>query len=180
MQVNERPCEAPVRVFPAHPRRGVLAITVGRYRGRPSSVRERVVVSAAVHVVGVGRVPFTAPGASDSAVALGAQALRLALADAGLDGRAVQQVVAGCVDGGPLAGQRVLDEVGMTGIPIRHVSSRCATGSTALYLARQAVASGAVECALAVGFEPMKPGAAGLLVDYRSKPFDRVDLAASI
>lgn len=34
-----------------------------------------------------------------------------------------------------------------------------ATGSSALFLARQAVASGTVECALAVGFEQMKPGA---------------------
>ncbi len=41
------------------------------------------------------------------------------------------------------------------------MNNNCATGSSALFLARQAVESGAVECALALGFEEMKPGALG-------------------
>ena len=52
-------------------------------------------------------------------------------------------------------------KVGLTGIPVINVNNNCSTGSTALYLARQAVESGAVECALAVGFEEMRPGALG-------------------
>jgi acetyl-CoA acetyltransferase len=47
----------------------------------------------------------------------------------------------------------------MTGIPVLNVNNNCATGSSALYLARQAVQSGAVDCALAFGFEQMNPGA---------------------
>jgi acetyl-CoA acetyltransferase len=56
-------------------------------------------------------------------------------------------------------GQKALYRVGMTGIPVLNVNNNCATGSSALYLARQAVQSGVVDCALAVGFEQMNPGA---------------------
>lgn len=52
----------------------------------------------------------------------------------------------------------MLYKLGMTGIPITNVNNACATGSNALFLARQAVASGVVECALALGFEQMNPG----------------------
>ena len=47
----------------------------------------------------------------------------------------------------------------MTGIPVVNVNNNCATGSTALWLARNAVASGRVDVALAFGFEQMRPGA---------------------
>ena len=36
-----------------------------------------------------------------------------------------------------MKGQRVLYDIGMTGIPIHNVVNACATGSNALYLARQ-------------------------------------------
>jgi len=49
--------------------------------------------------------------------------------------------------------------VGLTGIPVVNVNNNCSTGSSALFLARQAVDSGAVDCALALGFEQMQPGA---------------------
>ena len=58
-------------------------------------------------------------------------------------------------------GQRALYQVGMTGIPIINVNNNCSTGSTALFLARQAIESGALDCVLALGFEQMKPGALG-------------------
>ncbi|EHP37423.1 lipid-transfer protein, partial [Cupriavidus basilensis OR16] len=45
------------------------------------------------------------------------------------------------------------------GIPVVNVNNNCSTGSSALFLARQLVESGAVDCALAVGFEQMNPGA---------------------
>jgi len=68
------------------------------------------------------------------------------------------------------AGQKVLYEVGMTGIPIFNVNNNCSTGSNALFLARQAVATGAVECALALGFEQMTPGALGMVFMDRPVP----------
>jgi sterol carrier protein 2 len=60
----------------------------------------------------------------------------------------------------------------MTGIPIFNVNNNCTTGSSALYLARQAVESGVVECALALGFEQMAPGALGLTFTDRPIPME--------
>ncbi|MFX1672364.1 lipid-transfer protein [Paraburkholderia sp. A2WS-5] len=110
-------------------------------------------------VAGVGMIPFKKPGTSETYDVMGATAIRQALADAGLDYADVQQAYAGYVYGDSTCGQKALYHVGMTGIPVINVNNNCATGSSALFLARQAVQSGAVDCALAVGFEFMQPGA---------------------
>ena len=128
-------------------------------------------------VAGVGMIPFAKPGASAPYDAMGEEAVKLALADAGLGYDAIEQAYAGFVYGDSTAGQKVLYRVGMTGIPIVNVNNNCSTGSTALYLARQAVESGAADCVLAVGFEQMRPGALGSIFEDRPSPlseFDRV------
>jgi acetyl-CoA acetyltransferase len=130
-------------------------------------------MSNEVHVAGVGMIPFAKPGASESYDVMATGAVRAALADAGLDYGDVEQAYAGYVYGDSTCGQRALYEVGMTGIPVVNVNNNCSTGSTALFLARQAVAAGAVECALAVGFEQMAPGAIGEKYTDRPSPFDR-------
>ncbi|MEO8296507.1 MAG: lipid-transfer protein [Burkholderiales bacterium] len=133
-----------------------------------------------VFVSGVGMVPFAKPGANEPYTVMAAQAIRTALADAGIGYDKVQQVYAGFVYGDSCAGQRAVYEVGFSGVPIINVNNNCSTGSTALFLARQAVASGAVDCALAVGFEQMKPGALGAVFDDgRPTPFDLFDAAAN-
>ncbi len=128
-----------------------------------------------VHVVGVGMIPFTKPGANLPYPQMAAQALNAALADAGIGYEQVQQAYVGYVYGDSTAGQRALYEVGMTGIPVVNVNNNCSTGSTALFLARQAVASGAADCVLALGFEHMSPGALGAVFDDRPSPFDRFE-----
>lgn len=125
-----------------------------------------------VWVAGVGMIPFAKPGASAPYHEMGAQAICLALDDAGLDYAAVQQVYAGYVYGDSCAGQRAVYGVGMSGVPVVNVNNNCSSGSTALFLARQAVATGAVECALAVGFEQMQPGAFGTVFNDRPTPVD--------
>ena len=132
-------------------------------------------MSSPVIVAGVGMIPFTKPGASEPYPDMAAKAIRAALANAGVDYGKVQQAYAGYVYADSTAGQRGLYEVGMTGIPVVNVNNNCSTGSTALYLARQAVASGTVECALAFGFEQMMPGALGSVFDDRPSPFERFD-----
>jgi len=112
----------------------------------------------AVHVVGVGMIPFTKPGASESYNLMGARAAKLALDDAGVPYDAVQQAYVGYVYGDSTAGQAAIYGVGLTGIPVFNLNNNCSTGSSALYLARQAVESGMVECAIALGFEQMVPG----------------------
>ena len=126
-----------------------------------------------VFVAGVGMIPFAKPGASAPYPAMAAAAARAALADARVDYGAVGQAYAGYVYGDSTSGQRALYDVGMTGIPIVNVNNNCSTGSTALWLARQAVASGAIDCALAVGFEQMAPGAITTMFNDRPTPFER-------
>ena len=128
-----------------------------------------------VIVAGVGMIPFTKPGAGEPYDAMGAAAARAALADAGLAYGDVEQAIVGYVYGDSTCGQKALYGVGMTGIPVINVNNNCSTGSTALYLARQAVGSGAVECALALGFEQMAPGALTARFTDRPTPFDAFD-----
>lgn len=116
-------------------------------------------MSQKTYVVGVGMIPFVKPGTSGTYIEMGSEAIRLALQDAGVDYKLVQQAYAGYVYGDSTSGQAALYEVGMSGIPVINVNNNCATGSSALFLARQAVENGAVECALAFGFEQMQPGA---------------------
>jgi acetyl-CoA acetyltransferase len=116
-------------------------------------------MSQKTFVAGVGMIPFTKPGASPTYVEMGAEAVRLALADAGLDYAKVQAAYAGYVYGDSTCGQTVLYEIGRTGIPVFNVNNNCSTGSSALMLARTAVALGQFDCALAVGFEQMQAGA---------------------
>ena len=132
-----------------------------------------------VLVAGVGMIPFSKPSARVSYDDMGKLAIRSALADAGIDYADVEQAYAGFVYGDSCAGQRVVYRSGMTGIPIINVNNNCSTGSTALFLARQAVESGAVECALAVGFEQMAPGALGTVFEDRVSPFAAFDEACA-
>lgn len=132
-------------------------------------------MSQKVIVAGVGMTKFAKPGQNDPYTEMGAQAIYAALKDAGLDYSAVQQAYAGYVYGDSTCGQNVIYKVGMTGIPVINVNNNCSTGSSALFLARQAVEAGIVDCALAVGFEQMRPGA---LVDVwtdRPSPFADFD-----
>ena len=132
-----------------------------------------------VFVAGVGMIPFTKPGANEPYPQMAAKATHQALADAGIGYDLVQQAYVGYVYGDSTAGQRALYEVGMTGIPVINVNNNCSTGSTALFLARQAVASGAAECVLALGFEHMSPGALGAVFGDRPSPFDLFDKATN-
>lgn len=128
-----------------------------------------------VFVAGVGMLPFVKPGASKPYDEMGTEAAKAALADAGVSYGAVDQAYVGYVYGDSTCGQKALYPIGMTGIPIVNVNNNCSTGSTALFLARQAIASGAAECVLALGFEQMKPGAIGSVFTDRPSPFDAFD-----
>ncbi len=129
-------------------------------------------------VVGVGMTPFKKPGKSGSYLVMAEYAIRAALTDAGLEYSQIQQAYAGYVMGDSTCGQAAAYRVGLTGIPVINVNNNCASGSTALFLARQAVQSGAVECALAFGFEEMPRGAIQNTWADREAPLDRFVKAA--
>ncbi|WP_295877875.1 lipid-transfer protein [uncultured Zhongshania sp.] len=126
-----------------------------------------------VVIAGVGMVPFKKPGQSESYDVMGATAARNALTDAGIDYKLVEQAYAGYVYGDSCSGQAALYQVGITGIPIYNVNNNCASGSSAFALAVQAVEGGTVDCAIAVGFEEMSPGAIDLVFPAKTSPLAR-------
>ncbi|MEV0030359.1 lipid-transfer protein [Nocardia sp. NPDC050793] len=126
-------------------------------------------------VAGVGMIPFTTPSRTETYDVMGTKAARAALADAGLAYEKIQQAYAGYVYGDSTCGQAVVYGLGLTGIPVVNVNNNCSTGSSALFLARQAVESGAVDAVLAVGFEQMQRGALAMAYTDRPTPFDRFD-----
>jgi acetyl-CoA acetyltransferase len=130
-------------------------------------------MSSPVVVAGVGMVPFAKPGRSETYDVMGEKAARSALADAGIEYASVQQAYVGYIYGDSTSGQAALYGLGQTGIPIVNVNNNCSSGSTALYLARQAVASGEAECVLALGFEQMNPGALSAVWTDRPGPMAR-------
>lgn len=123
-----------------------------------------------VLVAGVGMIPFSKPGRSEPYDVMGAAAAIAALEDAGVAYDDVQAAFVGFLYGDTTSGQKALYRVGMTGVPIVNVNNACATGSTALHLARNAVLSGQAECALALGFEQMVPGALDYVFEDRPGP----------
>ena len=54
--------------------------------------------------------------------------------------------------------------------PVVNVNNNCSTGSSALYLARQAVKGGLADCALALGFEKMERGSLSRQVHRPHEP----------
>src|SRR5206468_2168718 len=137
-------------------------------------------MSENLRIAGVGMVPFARPGKSDPYDVMAERAVRAALADARLDYDLIDQAVAGYVYADSCAGERALYRVGITGIPITNVNNNCASGSSALFHARQAILSGDAECVLAVGFEQMQPGALDRVFPDRADPLERhCDLVAT-
>ncbi len=128
-----------------------------------------------VVVAGVGMIPFTKPGRSEPYAVMGETATRAALKDAGVDYTDIQQAYVGYVYGDSTSGQTALYGVGMSGIPIINVNNNCSTGSTALWLANQAVSSGMADCVLALGFEQMVPGALGAIFTDRPAALARFE-----
>lgn len=122
-------------------------------------------------VVGVGMTKFIKPG-TDNRIDypdMIQEAVKKCLSDAGIEYSYVEQANVGYVFGDSVCGQKGLYQLGMTGIPITNVNNNCATGSTAMFLSKQLVESGAYDCSLAVGFEKMEKGA------LMSKYTDRVE-----
>ncbi len=93
---------------------------------------------------------------------LAAQAALLALQDANMTMKDIELLASGNLyQSNAMIGQRIMKEIGQTGIPVINVANACATGSTAYREAYMAVASGAYDTAIAVGSEQM--GKMGLL-----------------
>lgn len=134
-------------------------------------------MSNEIVIAGVGMIPFKKPGQSDSYDKMGENAARAALGDAGISFSLIEQAFCGYVYGDSCAGQTALYRLDINGIPIFNVTNNCASGSSAFALAIQAVESGNVECALALGFEEMVPGAIDVMFPDKTSPLARHETA---
>lgn len=114
-----------------------------------------------VYVVGVDMIKFGR--FPDRTVEnLGAEAALLALDDAGLTIHDMQALYCGNLfQSSAAVGQRVLREIGQTGIPVVNVANACATGATAFREGWMAIKAGVYDLVLAVGVEQMGKGLLG-------------------
>jgi acetyl-CoA acyltransferase len=127
-----------------------------------------------VYVVGVGMTKFEKPETKGwTYPEMAKEAGTKALADAGIAYEDVQQVCVGYVFGDSTAGQRSVYQLGLTGVPIYNVNNNCATGSTALFMAKQFVQGGLADCVLALGFEEMRKGSLTSAFTDRINPMDQ-------
>ncbi|MEU4796816.1 lipid-transfer protein [Streptomyces sp. NPDC023327] len=128
------------------------------------------------YVVGVGMTRFEKPGAREWQYwDMAKEAGTKALGDAGLAYDAIGQACVGHCFQPSTAAQRAVYELGLTGIPVYNVNNNCATGSTALMMARQFVEGGLADCVLALGFEKMARGplGGGGEGDFKTSPVAR-------
>ena len=131
-------------------------------------------MSRKVFVIGVGMTKFEKPGSKawdypDMAREAGAGALE----DAAVPYSSIEQACVGYCFGDSTCGQRAVYELGLTGIPVYNVNNNCATGSTALFMAKQFVAGSIADCVLALGFEKMEKGSLGIKFTDRTNPMDK-------
>jgi len=127
-----------------------------------------------IYIAGVGMTPFGRHPTTD-VYALIAQAVHAALDDAGAALRDVQTVHYGTLTHGMLHGQYCVSgpiamrRMGLQDVPVFTVENACASGSSALHLAIQALKAGACDVALAVGAEKMNiPDKARMLAVFDS------------
>ncbi|ETI28533.1 hypothetical protein G647_00983 [Cladophialophora carrionii CBS 160.54] len=125
---------------------------------------------APAYVLGVGMTKFIKPRGKVDYHELGFEAGIKAMLDAQITYDDVDQGVACYCYGDSTCGQRVFYQFGMTQIPIYNVNNNCSTGSTGLNMARQAIAYGAADCVLVVGFEKMSPGSLQAYFNDRENP----------
>jgi acetyl-CoA acetyltransferase len=110
-----------------------------------------------VYIVGVGLHPFGRHAPELTGLAMGATAVRLALADAGVQWSDVQYAAGGSnVSGKP---DTMVSQLGLTGVPFVNVRNGCATAGAAVATAANAIRAGEADVAVAVGFDKHERGA---------------------
>jgi acetyl-CoA acetyltransferase len=122
-----------------------------------------------VHIVGVGMTRFGKHPDRD-ATDLGTEALREAIADAGIDPRAIEAAYCGHVYQGMVTGQRILAQAGLAGLPLTNVENACSSGATAIREASLAIRAGEHDVVVAIGTEHLTNRFRGALTPDPSDP----------
>jgi acetyl-CoA acetyltransferase len=114
-----------------------------------------------VYVLGIDMIKF-GRFPERSVPDIGAESARLALKDAGLTIHDMQALYSGNLgQAAAMVGQRILAEIGQTGIPVTNCANACATGATALREGWMAIKAGVYDVVLCVGVEQMGRGLLG-------------------
>ena len=114
-----------------------------------------------VYVMGVDMIKF-GRFPDRSVPNIGAEAALMALDDAGLGIQDMQALYCGNLgQASGMVGQRILQEIGQTGMPVVNVANACATGATAFREAWMSIKAGMYDVVLAVGVEQMGKGLLG-------------------
>ena len=122
-------------------------------------------------VAGVGMIPFVKPGTSEPYHVMGAEAARRRSPtpeSPTTDRAGLRRLRLRRLDRGPAA----LYRLGLTGIPVFNVNNNCSTGSTALFLARQAVGQRRGRVRARVGFEQMSRARWARVFNDRPNPLE--------
>ena len=104
---------------------------------------------------------------------MGREAVLLAMKDAGVQRSDIQAGYSGTLRGGSLLGQRILKDLGMTGMSINNMENACSSGTSALREGWLCIASGLYDVVIAVGSEKLSALGGGTL------PLEKEDLEAS-
>jgi acetyl-CoA acetyltransferase len=114
-----------------------------------------------VYVVGVDMIKF-GRFPEKTVPQIGSQAALMALDDAGLTIQDMQALYCGNLgQANAMVGQRILQEIGQTGVSVVNCANACATGATAFREAWMSIKAGVFDCVLAVGVEQMGRGLLG-------------------
>jgi len=124
-------------------------------------------------IAGVGMTKF-GKQADRTIEELGREALLRAMKDAGVARDGIEEVFCGSSYGGPLIGQRILRDLGMTGIPITNVENACSSGAAALREACWAVKAGRADAIVVLGVEKLTRFGGGTL------PLEPTDVEANL
>ena len=115
-----------------------------------------------VSVIGVGMVPF-GKFANQTLAEIGWPAVKAAIGDAGIEKRDIEAAYCGSALGGMMSGQRVLKQLGISGLPVTNVENACSSSSSAFRQAYIAVGAGVYDLVLVLGVEKLTKFGGGTL-----------------
>lgn len=129
----------------------------------------------AMHVMGGAMTRFGKhPGVK--APELAQQAILAAVADSGVELKDIQAIYCANVLGGMILGQVILRDLGLAGIPVYNIENACASGATAVHLARHALLAEQYDTVLVFGIEQLTQLGGGTIPMQRND--EKTDLFA--
>lgn len=128
-----------------------------------------------MHVMGGAMTRF-GKHAGIKAPELAQQAILAAVADADIELKDIQAIYCANVLGGMILGQVILRDLGLAGIPVYNIENACASGATAVHLAKHALQAEQYDTVLVFGIEQLTALGGGTIALQRND--EKTDLYA--